>query len=46
MSTIDKQRIAAVIKHEQLGYTFAAGETMDGSSNLCRFGVTLLCSLP
>jgi hypothetical protein len=26
MSTIDKQRIAAVKKLEQLGYTFAAGD--------------------
>jgi hypothetical protein len=28
MSTIDKQRIAAVRKLEQLGYTFAAGDWM------------------
>ena len=35
MSTIDKQRIAAVRKLEQLGYTFAAGDWMhpaDGAS--------------
>jgi len=28
MSTIDKQRVAAVRKLEQLGYTFAAGDWM------------------
>jgi hypothetical protein len=35
MSTIDKQRIAAVRKLEELGYTFAAGDWMhptDGAS--------------
>jgi len=35
MSTIDKQRIAAVRKLEQLGYTFSAGDWMhpaDGAS--------------
>ena len=29
MSTIDKQRVAAVRKLEQLGYTFAAGDWME-----------------
>jgi hypothetical protein len=33
MSTIDKQRIAAVRKLEQLGYTFAAGDWMDSNED-------------
>jgi hypothetical protein len=33
MSTIDKQRIAAVRKLEQLGYTFAAGDWMQPTND-------------
>jgi hypothetical protein len=33
MSTIDKQRIAAVRQLEQLGYTFAAGDWMHPCSS-------------
>ena len=33
MSTIDKQRVAAVRKLEQLGYTFAAGDWMQSAND-------------
>jgi len=33
VSTIDKQRVAAVRKLEQLGYTFAAGDSMQSAND-------------
>ena len=36
MSTIDKQRIAAVKKLDQLGYAFAAGETSGNRTFVAR----------
>jgi len=41
MSTIDKQRIAAVSKLEQLGYTFAGDDWMHLTNNAA--GAMLSC---
>ena len=36
MSKIDRQRVAAVRKLEQLGYTFAAGDWMQPANDTAR----------
>ena len=40
MSTIDRQRVAAVRKLEQLGYTFAAGDWMQPANDTAAPAIT------
>jgi hypothetical protein len=46
MSTIDKQRIAAVRKLEQLGYTFAAGDWMHPANDAAPAPASQTSGLP
>jgi len=41
MSTIDKQRIAAVKKLEELGYTFAAGDWIHSATDAAAIAPTI-----
>jgi hypothetical protein len=46
VSNIDKQRVAAVRKLEELGYTFAAGDWMHPSSDVAQLQRSLMRFTP